>query len=310
MAALRKIILPLLENLVDLLLRLPFLGIVFDICLSYGASFSRLFMGCTPAKNLDKCARPKLPLILYEFEGCPFCRRVRENLSVLRLDVVVYPCPRTTMAAYGVQESSRYRAEATKLTGKCIFPILVDPNNAVSPGSSPGKVIADSAVIVEYLWLTYGSAATKPWNYRLLGKSPPVLLSLPSLYRILPRMGILKSPGSSTVPRQLLQLISYDGCPHSRRVRECLDSWELPYEVLHSRLDQHPSVSTPTLIDPNQNVTLTTVSSIIHHVQSVYTKPLTIQAGLEQSGSNWSTYSTTGATSENGVLGNDTVKMK
>ena len=35
--------------------------------------------------------RPEKPLELYEFEGCPFCRKVREALSVLDLDAVVYP---------------------------------------------------------------------------------------------------------------------------------------------------------------------------------------------------------------------------
>ena len=37
--------------------------------------------------------RPKKTLEIYEFEGCPFCRKVREAISVLDLDVIYYPCP-------------------------------------------------------------------------------------------------------------------------------------------------------------------------------------------------------------------------
>jgi hypothetical protein len=39
-------------------------------------------------------ARPKIPLELYEFEGCPFCRKVREAIIILDLDPIVYPCPK------------------------------------------------------------------------------------------------------------------------------------------------------------------------------------------------------------------------
>ena len=37
---------------------------------------------------------PARPLELYEFEACPFCRKVREALSILDLEVMVYPCPK------------------------------------------------------------------------------------------------------------------------------------------------------------------------------------------------------------------------
>ena len=39
-------------------------------------------------------ARPEKTLELYEFEGCPFCRKVREALTVLDLDAMIYPCPK------------------------------------------------------------------------------------------------------------------------------------------------------------------------------------------------------------------------
>ena len=39
--------------------------------------------------DIDKCDRPASKLILYEYEGCPFCRIVRETLCVLDLDAIV-----------------------------------------------------------------------------------------------------------------------------------------------------------------------------------------------------------------------------
>lgn len=47
-----------------------------------------------PLKNIE----------IYEFEGCPFCRKVREAVNILDLDVVFYPCPRGELAIqYGDQ---------------------------------------------------------------------------------------------------------------------------------------------------------------------------------------------------------------
>src|SRR5690625_7839779 len=42
----------------------------------------------------NRAQQPEQPLELYEMEGCPFCRLVREALTELDLDVIVYPCPK------------------------------------------------------------------------------------------------------------------------------------------------------------------------------------------------------------------------
>ena len=39
-------------------------------------------------------SRPEEPIILYDSEGCPFCRKVRECVSILDLDVIFLPTPR------------------------------------------------------------------------------------------------------------------------------------------------------------------------------------------------------------------------
>ncbi|MHC5059284.1 MAG: glutathione S-transferase N-terminal domain-containing protein, partial [Planctomycetota bacterium] len=63
--------------------------------------------------------RPERPLELYEFEACPFCRKVREALSILDLNAMIYPCPK---------KGPRFREEVKRRGGKYLFPYLVDPN--------------------------------------------------------------------------------------------------------------------------------------------------------------------------------------
>src|SRR3954468_16089073 len=63
--------------------------------------------------------KPALPLELYDFEGCPFCRKVRETLCFLDLEAVIYPCPKG---------GERFRPRAIELGGKAQFPLLIDPN--------------------------------------------------------------------------------------------------------------------------------------------------------------------------------------
>ena len=62
---------------------------------------------------------PQEPLELYEMEGCPFCRLVREALTDLDIDVMILPCPKG---------GDRYRPLVERLGGKQQFPYLMDPN--------------------------------------------------------------------------------------------------------------------------------------------------------------------------------------
>lgn len=103
----------------------------FGIRLEESSVFSR-------NKNIYK--RPVKPLELYEFEGCPFCRKVREAVTTLDLDVIFYPCPRG---------GPNYRSKVMKMGGKQQFPYLVDPNTKVQ--------MYESDQIIAYLSKEYGS---------------------------------------------------------------------------------------------------------------------------------------------------------
>jgi hypothetical protein len=64
---------------------------LLDVATSFAVTVARLGAGM----GVESVGpRPVKPLELYEFEGCPFCRKVREALSALDLDAVVYPCPK------------------------------------------------------------------------------------------------------------------------------------------------------------------------------------------------------------------------
>ena len=118
-----------------------------DTLTSGFASIARLPYGTEVAQPLregasaaDTRARGSA-ITLYEFEGCPFCRRVREVVTYLDLgDVTIKPC------AIG----SRHREEVKELSGRARpqFPYLVD--------AAAGVSLFESADICEHLIHTYG----------------------------------------------------------------------------------------------------------------------------------------------------------
>jgi len=78
-----------------------------------------------------------LPLILYNMEGSPFCRKVREALSELDLEHVVRNLPKGTPR----------RAALVERGGKMQVPYLIDPNT--------GREMYESDAIVAYLNAEY-----------------------------------------------------------------------------------------------------------------------------------------------------------
>ena len=154
--------------------------------------------------------QPPERLKLYDIEGSPYCRAVREALTALGLDAEIYPCP---------IGGARYRPEAESAAGKLQFPFLVDTNT--------GKNLLESARIVDYLFRTYGGQPT-PWVYRP-GKLQPLVGGLSSAVRGLHGL----QSRASRKPEKLLELWSFESSPYSRLVRERLCELELAY-VLHN----------------------------------------------------------------------------
>lgn len=93
-------------------------------------------------QDIPKFHRPQKPIAIYQFDSCPDCKKVREMICVLDLDVLIYPCPRS---------GPTFRPQAIAKSGKSRFPYMEDPNTGVSMNQ------ADD--IVQYLADTYGDGS-------------------------------------------------------------------------------------------------------------------------------------------------------
>lgn len=164
----------------------------------------------TPQPN-----QPSKPLKLYEFEGSPFCRRVREVITMLNLDVEIYPCPKG---------SQKYRQIVKEKGGKKQFPFLIDENT--------GDQLYESQEIIHHLFKHYGKTGKTPKKFSHYPKLPYVS-ALASLANAARGVWINKKIVNRAAPEQLLELWSFEGSPYTRLVREVLTELEIPY-ILHN----------------------------------------------------------------------------
>jgi glutathione S-transferase len=178
------------------------MGNTFDVLNSSLTSTLRLWRGTNARGSVKQPARH---LKLYEFEACPYCRLVREALTELDLDALIYPSP---------HGGKRFRPKVAALGGRQQFPFLVDPNTNES--------MYESADIIDYLYRTYGGRPAPSRLLRPLDVSSSVLAAIPRL-----RAGSRARP--SKAPKKPLELFSFESSPYSRRVRELLCELELPY---------------------------------------------------------------------------------
>ncbi len=201
-------------------------------------------------------ARPLKRLQLYEYEGCPFCRKVREALSILDLEAEIYPCPRN---------APRYRAEVQRRGGKAMFPYLVDPNT--------GEEMYESDDIVRYLFDRYGDGQL-PFS---LAMGP--LTNLSSFVASAARPGFGTAYVKAKHPEKSLELYSFEASPFCRIVREALSSLEIPY-VLHNVAKGSPSreafvalsgkMQVPYLVDPNTGEEMFESDAIVRYLKQTY----------------------------------------
>jgi glutathione S-transferase len=218
---------------------------------------------------------PKQPLELFEAEYCPFCRHVREALTELDLDAMIYPVPK---------RGKRFHARLKKLSGKTKVPFLHDPNT--------GKSLGESEAIVEYLYKQYGFEWEKVPERRITTST------LASASR--GKSGMFAH--ASKRPRKALELYSWEGSPYARLARETLCELEIPY-LLHnvgktpgSHADYMPpeyraeymhdympgtenrrtmlaragKVQVPYLIDPNTGVAMFETRKIQEYLRKTY----------------------------------------
>jgi glutathione S-transferase len=200
--------------------------------------------------------RPEKLLELYDFEACPYCRKVREALTVLDLEAMIYPCPKG---------GTRFRDIVRKRGGKEQFPYLVDPNTAIA--------MYESDDINRYLFERYGSGGVP----LMLSAGPLTLIG--SLAASGVRFGRGERYQPSRLPEQPLELYSYEGSPFCRLVREVLCELALPY---HLRNVAHGSsrraeftkrsgkMMVPYLVDPNRGVAMFESADTVAYLRRTY----------------------------------------
>jgi glutathione S-transferase len=208
-------------------------------------------------------------LILYEFEGCPFCRRVRELITYLDLTCTIKPCA----------QSSCFRHEVEQLSGRAspTFPYLID--------ATAGVALFESADICKHLLRTYGECQgvhefPPPSSYFL----PSTFISgwAPALFRPGRGMAVdeaVRGRPTASQPSQLLVLYSYEGNQFCRLVREVLCELDLMYELRSTgkgsaRREELRSLSgattAPYLVDPNTGESMGESADIVQYLVEQY----------------------------------------
>ena len=198
-------------------------------------------------------SRPGKPLQLYEFEACPYCRKVREALTELDLDAMIFPCPK----------GGRFRTLVEQRGGKAQFPYLVDPNTDIA--------MYESMDIIAYLRRTYDAGRS---GYSL-GLASTIGGSLVS--------GLRASSGrrvrAAKQPAEPLVLYSFEASPYCRIVRERLCELDLPYHLINvgKRSPSRPAfvarsskMMVPYLEDPNTGTRMFESADIVAYLDATY----------------------------------------
>ncbi|MCS6912532.1 MAG: glutathione S-transferase N-terminal domain-containing protein [Myxococcales bacterium] len=202
--------------------------------------------------------KPEQVLELYEFEACPFCRKVREVLSEMDLAYLCHPCAR----------GSRNRQRVLQLGGKMQVPFLVDPNT--------GRTMYESEDIITYLLDTYGPG--RGALSRMLGPLNTLGARLASAVR--PRgLRVQEAARHRPPPDKLLHLYGFEACPFCRKVREVLHELDLDF-LCHNVAPgsaRRPAlqarggrVQVPYLVDENTGTALYESEDIVSYLQRTY----------------------------------------
>jgi glutathione S-transferase len=226
---------------------------ILDVTTSWTASALRLGSGLFALHSGGP--RPDKLIEIYEFEGCPFCRKVREALTHLDLEAMIMPCPKG---------GERYRPEVQRRGSRAMFPYMVDPNT--------GKEMYESADIIRYLYQHYGPRDAPWW---LASDATIVFGSVASVMRATRGARVAKSKA----PEKPLELYSFEASPYCRIAREALCELELPYHLYNvaksspSRrafIERSGKMMVPWLADPNTGTEMFESADIRRYLYDTY----------------------------------------
>eukprot|EP01025_Chloroclados_australasicus_P042744 TRINITY_DN4546_c0_g1_i1.p1 TRINITY_DN4546_c0_g1~~TRINITY_DN4546_c0_g1_i1.p1 ORF type:complete len:325 (-),score=12.46 TRINITY_DN4546_c0_g1_i1:220-1194(-) len=222
--------------------------------------YSILKVGGQAIKESSKaaqCKRPELPLNVYEFETCPYCKKVREAISILDLDVMVYPCPKN---------GERFRSVVLEKGQKTQFPFLEDPNTNMQ--------MFESDDIIKYLFQEYGDGQV-PFVFNL----PASLATAGAQIGLTSRREKGRNVQPSIAPEKPLVMYGYEASPFVKIVREQLCELEIPYLYRNCArgslkrqelFEKWGSFAVPYIEDPNTLIAMFESTEIIKYLQETY----------------------------------------
>jgi glutathione S-transferase len=229
----------------------------------YSLKLGPLYVQDTSAVLRGECARPTKPLVVYEYDASPFCRKVREACSVLDLEVLYKPCP-------GARAG--FSDELFAKTGRRTVPYLEDPG--------AGVTMFESDDIIAHLFNAYGPGA-QAVPFALKGSFAVTTSGLGALARSMPAARRQANARADNEQMRPLTLYGYEASPFVRPVREKLCALALPHTMVNcargsvnraalmARTGKQFQV--PYLADPNTGVELFESIEIAKYLDAVYT---------------------------------------
>lgn len=203
--------------------------------------------------------RPLNTLELYEFEACPYCRKVREALTELDLAYISRTCP---------QGDRRNRRELEQRGGKQQFPYLVDLNS--------GTELYESEAIIDYLFDQYGPDRSPVGQMA----APINTLTAGLATAVRPKGNTVRDGlGDREQPDERPILYNFEISPYCRKVRETLCELNLDYDVRNvgkqsprrpELVERGGQMMVPYLADPNTDTEMYESDDIVDYLERTY----------------------------------------
>jgi len=231
----------------------------------YGLKLGPLTLRDT-SSVLGNAPRPAEPIVLYEFEPSPYCRKVREVCALLDIEVLYKPCPGA---------KTGFSDEMFEKAGRRTVPYLVDPNTGVAMFESEDQI--------DYLLEKYGPPAEDYdakalWPMR--GQFAFWTSAFASLVRGFAGVKLQDNARPDNKDMQPLQLWGYEPSPFVRPVREKLSKLGLPHVMVpcsrgsanrDRMMAKTGRFQVPFLVDPNTGIEMYESCEIVEYLEEVYT---------------------------------------
>jgi hypothetical protein len=215
--------------------------------------------------------RNSLPLVLYDVEGDPNCRLVREACSLLSLTVQIRPQrpPKKKKSPF------LFGSRKNEPPASPLVPRLQDPNTGVDLEMRNKD---DVQPILSYLFKTHGNG-NLPWTMQNGFAKQSATVGLASRF-------FTSFPIASDPPELPLVLWAYESSPFCKVVTETLGQLGLTHTVTYTPrgsanrqllLDRFGRFQVPFLQDPNNGVELWESQAICEYLQKQYGQRTTVR---------------------------------